>query len=267
MVVECANMFLCDANSRFDFHRQCCMRSGASVEFPQKECRRHGDIRWNLWSLANHAPEDQKLGERRHWSCQLWSWWASGLVAGPFWNHSKLKMCIVFYSANSLILLGKHMCPGRYLAVYEMKILFTHLLKRYSFRTVNGAAPAPPVDYLFGMIAIPMIQPLEILNRKWARWVGRYSFNYNYIYSLHNLCIWIVHLYFKSRKWCPVDNLIKQNWNNDFNQAIWRLTIFSYYDAFNPCTVTYNGFSWKKSNRKIHTRDGYNIGKGRDFVN
>ncbi|RUS15475.1 cytochrome P450 [Endogone sp. FLAS-F59071] len=61
---------------------------------------------------------------------------------------------------------SKHMCPGRYLAVYVMKIVLTYLLKRYKFQTVNGAAPVRPVDYLWGMIAIPMIQPLEFSNRK-----------------------------------------------------------------------------------------------------
>lgn len=34
---------------------------------------------------------------------------------------------------------GQHACPGRFLAVQEMKIVLCHLLLKYDFKLVEGA--------------------------------------------------------------------------------------------------------------------------------
>ncbi|OJJ01767.1 hypothetical protein ASPVEDRAFT_150556 [Aspergillus versicolor CBS 583.65] len=54
---------------------------------------------------------------------------------------------------------GRHPCPGRYLAVHEMKLMFALLLLRYNIQLVPGTAPQP---FFIGTMPIPDTK-LEVL--------------------------------------------------------------------------------------------------------
>ncbi|RKK06614.1 hypothetical protein BFJ68_g16544 [Fusarium oxysporum] len=47
---------------------------------------------------------------------------------------------------------GRHPCPGRYLAVHEMKLMFSTLLLKYDFKLADGTAPGP---WFLGTMVIP----------------------------------------------------------------------------------------------------------------
>ncbi|KAI8142586.1 cytochrome P450 [Fennellomyces sp. T-0311] len=60
--------------------------------------------------------------------------------------------------------LGKHLCPGRFFAVHEIKMSLIVLLRRYDIATVSGKTPSPN-RYLGGMISVTSEDPL-ILTKK-----------------------------------------------------------------------------------------------------
>ncbi|GAB5588579.1 hypothetical protein Unana1_03479 [Umbelopsis nana] len=61
--------------------------------------------------------------------------------------------------------LGKHMCPGRFFAIHEIKLVLITLLKDYNIELCDKK-PVEPVVYAMGMFALPNEAPIVISPRK-----------------------------------------------------------------------------------------------------
>ncbi|KAG2227966.1 hypothetical protein INT45_011990 [Circinella minor] len=61
--------------------------------------------------------------------------------------------------------LGKHLCPGRFFAVHEIKMSLITLLRRFDVATASGKLPTPN-RYLGGMIAQTSDDPLVFTKKK-----------------------------------------------------------------------------------------------------
>ncbi|KAI8391452.1 cytochrome P450 [Radiomyces spectabilis] len=60
--------------------------------------------------------------------------------------------------------LGKHLCPGRFFAVHEIKLSLITLLRNYDITTANGKRPEP-INYLGGIVAMNCTDPLVFTKR------------------------------------------------------------------------------------------------------
>ncbi|KAI9315675.1 cytochrome P450, partial [Dichotomocladium elegans] len=58
--------------------------------------------------------------------------------------------------------LGRHLCPGRFFAVHELKIVLITVLRNYHVSTASGKPPRP-VHHLFGMVAVTSEEPLVFI--------------------------------------------------------------------------------------------------------
>lgn len=61
--------------------------------------------------------------------------------------------------------LGKHLCPGRFFAVHEIKIVLITLLSKYKL-SLKENKPVEPVVYAMGIFAIPNDSPILLTPRK-----------------------------------------------------------------------------------------------------
>ncbi|KAF7728267.1 hypothetical protein EC973_006441 [Apophysomyces ossiformis] len=61
--------------------------------------------------------------------------------------------------------MGKHLCPGRFFAVHEIKLSLITLLRRYDISTLSGQSPKP-VHYFGGAMAMNCEDPLLLEKRK-----------------------------------------------------------------------------------------------------
>ena len=61
--------------------------------------------------------------------------------------------------------LGKHLCPGRFFAVHEIKMSLITLLRRFDVATASGKQPNP-TQFLGGMIAQTSNEPLVFTKKK-----------------------------------------------------------------------------------------------------
>ncbi|CDH58333.1 cytochrome p450 [Lichtheimia corymbifera JMRC:FSU:9682] len=55
--------------------------------------------------------------------------------------------------------LGRHLCPGRFFAVHEIKLSLITLLRKYEINTLSGKPPKP-VQYLMGYVAVNSEEPI-----------------------------------------------------------------------------------------------------------
>lgn len=55
--------------------------------------------------------------------------------------------------------LGRHLCPGRFFAVHEIKLSLITLLRNYEINTLSGKPPKP-VQYLMGYVAVNSEEPI-----------------------------------------------------------------------------------------------------------
>ncbi|CAO3661977.1 unnamed protein product [Umbelopsis ramanniana] len=61
--------------------------------------------------------------------------------------------------------LGKHMCPGRFFAIHEIKIVLITLLKNYNVELRDKKQQVDPVVFALGMFATPNENPIVITAR------------------------------------------------------------------------------------------------------
>ncbi|KAI8068359.1 cytochrome P450 [Gongronella butleri] len=60
--------------------------------------------------------------------------------------------------------LGKHLCPGRFFAVHEIKLSLITILQRYDIDTASGKKPHP-IKYFAGVIALNCEEPLKFTKK------------------------------------------------------------------------------------------------------
>lgn len=61
--------------------------------------------------------------------------------------------------------LGRHLCPGRFFAVHEIKLSLITFLRNFDISPLSGK-PAQPVQYLMGYIATNSEEPLVLTRKK-----------------------------------------------------------------------------------------------------
>ncbi|KAJ4212369.1 hypothetical protein NW759_011757 [Fusarium solani] len=81
----------------------------------------------------------------------------------PEYSGTKEKTPVATTTNYFLFGHGRHPCPGRFLAVHEMKIIFAILLLKYDLKLAPGASPQP---WFIGTMAIPDTT-LEVLFKVW----------------------------------------------------------------------------------------------------